>query len=70
MIGEDDVLEELKKIYPGKDKPKKKFVYLDKYETYKEEIENKFKAVNNSINTIYILLGVMIVLLTLITYKL
>jgi hypothetical protein len=66
MEKEENIIEELKKIYPS-DKKKKKFVYLDKYETYKEHTDDVIKAMQQSINIGYVGMGVLAIWLLLIT---
>lgn len=41
-------------------KKKKKFVYLDKYETYKEITDEKIRQMSVSINIVYAILGVVV----------
>jgi len=57
MEENENIVEELKKIYSSKDKKKKKFVYLDKYETYKDQTDEKIRLMEKSINLCYILIG-------------
>lgn len=63
---EENVIEELKKIYPS-EKKKKKFVYLDKYEVYKESTNGKLHSMERSLNVAYVALGILAVWLLLIT---
>lgn len=52
----ENVVEELKKIYPTKDKKKKKFVYLDKYESYVIGTQAEIKSLRESLNKHYIII--------------
>jgi hypothetical protein len=49
---------------------KKKFVYLDKYETYKTHTDDRIRLIQKSINMNYILIGLLAIgLLTIILAK-
>lgn len=48
-------------------KKKKKFVYLDKYDTYKENTETRLHSMERSLNVCYVGLGVLATWLLLIT---
>jgi len=50
-------------------KKKKKFVYLEKYENYKDYMHHRVKALEKSISIAYVLLGVVIVWVILLTIK-
>lgn len=67
MEENENIIEELKKIYPVKDKPKKKFVYLDKYDAYKESIDVRLHILERSLNICYVGIGVLAFWLLLIT---
>lgn len=67
MEENENVIEELKKIYPS-EKKKKKFVYLDKYETYKESTDAKLHLMERSLNACYIGLAILASWLLLITF--
>lgn len=41
-------------------KKKKKFVYLDKYEAYKESTDEKIRLMQTSINIGYAIMGVLV----------
>lgn len=41
-------------------KKKKKFVYLDKFETYKEVTDERIRQMSVSINIVYAILGVVV----------
>ena len=66
MEKEENIIEELKKIYPS-EKKKKKFVYLDKYEAYKEATDARLHSMERSLNVCYVGLGVIAIWLLLIT---
>jgi len=65
MEKEENVIEELKKIYPSA-KPKKKFVYLDKYDAYKELTDNKIRLLERSLNGCFIAIAVLALILVVI----
>jgi hypothetical protein len=67
MEENENIIEELKKIYPVKDKPKKKFVYLDKYEAYKDNTDGRLHILERSLNICYVGIGVLAFWLLLIT---
>lgn len=50
-------------------KKKKKFVYLDKYETYKEITDEKIRLMQRSLNICYLGLAVLLAAIILIALK-
>lgn len=50
-------------------KKKKKFVYLDKFETYKEDTDEKIRLMQRSINICYISIGVLLLIIGAIAIK-
>lgn len=50
-------------------KKKKKFVYLDKYETYKELTDDQITALQRSVNFCYVGMGIIAFWLLFITLK-
>jgi hypothetical protein len=66
MEEKENIIDELKKIYPD-EKKKKKFVYLDKYEAYKENADGRLHILERSLNICYVGIGVLAFWLLLIT---
>jgi hypothetical protein len=50
-------------------KKKKKFVYLEKYDLYKEETDEKIQLLQKSINISYIVIAALIVAVTIALLK-
>jgi hypothetical protein len=50
-------------------KKKKKFVYLEKYDLYKEETDEKIQLMQKSINISYIVIAALIVAVTIALLK-
>ncbi len=65
MEEKENIIDELKKIYPD-EKKKKKFVYLDKYEIYKEITDTRLHSLERSLNACYIGIGILAVCIVLI----
>ncbi len=65
MEENENVIEGLKKLYPS-DKKKKKFVYLDKYDAYKESTDARLHLLERSINGCYISLAILTTLLVIV----
>jgi len=50
-------------------KKKKKFVYLDKFETYKEVTDEKIRLMQKSINISYVITGILVIAVVLLALK-
>ena len=50
-------------------KKKKKFVYLDKYEAYKESTDDKIRLMQKSINICYVVIGILTIAVVLLAIK-
>ena len=50
-------------------KKKKKFVYLEKYELFKEETDEKIQSIQKSINISYIVIAALVLAVTIALLK-
>lgn len=50
-------------------KKKKKFVYLEKYESYKESTDERIRLMQKSINIGYAIMGILFCLIVLVSMK-
>ena len=70
MEENENVIEELKKIYPNRDKKKKKFVYLDKYQDYVQGVQEVIESLRYNLNICYLLIaGLIVAVVTLAIIK-
>ncbi len=64
------IMEETQNQVEGNyNKKKKKFVYLEKYDLYKEETDEKIQLMQKSINISYIVIAALIVAVTIALLK-
>jgi hypothetical protein len=56
-------------VEAGSIKKKKKFVYLEKYEAYKEAADARMNSLERSLNVGFVAIGILVVWIILLTIK-